>query len=192
MKHYIKDYTDTISKTISGIDAAEFKKTVDILINAYRKDQQVFIAGNGGSAGTANHFVCDFGKNAVKEAGKRRFRIISLSDNPEKITAFGNDVAFDEIFSQQLDNLMRKGDVLILVSSSGTSADLIKACEMAQKREGKIIALSGFGGGDIKDYADACLIVPLSSYEQIEDIHLMLLHMIVYFFKSHPEQLVLE
>lgn len=189
MKSFLKAYTDQVSETIANIDDQKFRKAIDILIEAYHNDRQVFITGNGGSAGTANHFTCDFGKNAVREKGKRRFRILSLSDNVEKITAFGNDVRFEEIFSQQLENLMRDGDVMIVVTASGTSPDLIPACEYVKAHGGKIIGMTGFSGGKVKDYADAHLNVPLTSYEQIEDIHLMFLHLFVCYFKEHPEVL---
>ena len=191
MKAYIDNYTSALNEAMGKFDPVQFEKIISILVEAYKKDKQVFIAGNGGSAGTANHFVCDFGKNAVPFTGtgpgKRRFRIISISDNIEKITALANDIAFEEVFRQQLINLMREDDVLILVSASGNSPNLVRACEYAKEKKSRIIALAGFQGGKIKDYADAAMVVPLESYEQIEDIHLIILHMIVYYFKTHPE-----
>lgn len=189
MQAFLKAYTDMIAETIARLDPVEFQKAVDILTEAHRNDRQDFIAGNGGSAGTANHFSCDIGKNAEQTPGVRRFRIQSLSSNVEKITAIGNDIAFDEIFSQQMENLFDPGDVLILVSASGKSPDLIKACEHAKRKRSPIIGLTGFEGGLVRDYADANLIVPLTSYEMIEDIHSMILHLFVYYFKTHPQVL---
>ena len=193
MKEYIDGYTAALNKVMAQFDPVQFEKIIAILAEAYRNDRQVFIAGNGGSAGTANHFVCDFGKNAVPFAGtgpgKRRFRIISVSDNIEKITALGNDIAFEEIFRQQLINLMREGDVFIAISASGNSPDLVRACEYAQEMKSRIIVLAGFNGGKIKEFAEAAIVVPLESYEQIEDIHLIVLHMIVYYLKNNPEVL---
>jgi D-sedoheptulose 7-phosphate isomerase len=193
MKDYIDNYTQALKDVMSKLDSIQFEKIIFILAEAYKNHRQIFIAGNGGSAGTANHFVCDFGKNAVPftglDRGKQRFKIISVSDNIEKITALGNDISFDEIFRQQLINLMNEGDVLIAVSASGNSPDIIRACEYAREMKSKIIVLAGFSGGKIKEYADASIIVPLESYEQIEDIHLIILHMIVYYFKNHQEVL---
>lgn len=190
MKEFMKNYTDKVAELIDNLSPVEFQKAIEILIDTYKNDRQVFITGNGGSAGTANHFVLDFGKNAVQKKGQRRFRVISLSDNAEKITAFGNDVAFEEVFSQQLENLMNPADAMIIVTASGTSPNLIRACEYAKKQKNaKIIGLTGFTGGKVKDFADANLIVPVECYEQIEDIHLMILHMFVSYFKSHPEVL---
>ena len=193
MKEYINEYTAALNDVMGKLDPVQFEKIIAILAGAYKNDKQVFITGNGGSAGTANHFVCDFGKNAVpfKGAGpgKRRFRIISLCDNIEKITALGNDVAFEEIFRQQLINLMREGDVFIVISASGNSPDLVRACEYAKEMKSQIIVLAGFKGGKIKEFADTAIVIPLESYEQIEDIHMIICHMIVYYFKNHQELL---
>ncbi len=189
MNNYIKEYSNTITDALSKIDVAEFEKFIQVLVKAYKNDKQVFIMGNGGSAATANHFVCDFGKNAVLQEGKRRFRIISICDNIEKITALGNDFAFEQIFSQQLINLMNDEDVLISISASGNSPDLIKACEYAKTKNANIVSLAGFEGGRMKEFADVNLITRLESYEQIEDMHLIFLHMVVYYIKNHPELL---
>jgi D-sedoheptulose 7-phosphate isomerase len=190
MKEYLANYTAELERCMKGFDENQFQKIIDILAEAYKKDKQVFIAGNGGSAGSANHFVCDFGKNAVDyKTGKRRFRIISVSDNIEKISAIANDISFEETFSFQLANLMNEGDAFIVISASGNSPNVVKACEFAKSKKAKIIVLAGFKGGKIKDFADAAIIADLNSYEQIEDIHLIVLHMIVYYFKNHPEVL---
>jgi D-sedoheptulose 7-phosphate isomerase len=189
MKSYVQEYTSALGAAMANFDAAQFENIIRILTAAYRGDKQIIIAGNGGSAGTANHFVCDFGKNAVLQRGKRRFRVISISDNVEKITAIGNDVAFEEIFRQQLINLLNDGDVFIAVSASGNSPDILRACEYAREKNARIVALAGFKGGRLKDFAEAAMVVPLESYEQIEDIHLVILHMVVYYFKNHPELL---
>ena len=189
MKSFMDAYCKELSSEMSLLDEKEFTKITNLLLDAYRGDRQVFIAGNGGSAGTANHFVCDFGKNAV-QGDKRRFRILSVCDNIEKITALGNDIAFDQIFRFQLGNLMRPGDVLIVISASGNSPDLVNACEYAKEIGGHIIALSGFGGGKICNGADACLKTDMRSYERIEDLHSVILHMVVCWFKDHQDKLV--
>jgi D-sedoheptulose 7-phosphate isomerase len=185
---FLNGYRKELIAHIEAIDPVAFARCIDLLTEAHQKDKQVFIVGNGGSAASANHFVCDFGKNAARPP-KRRFRIISLSDNVEKITAFGNDVAFEEIFRQQLINLMNPGDLLIAVSASGNSPDLVRACEYAKEQGGRVIALAGFDGGKIQTFADAAIVARTTSYERIEDIHLILLHMFVCFFKEHQEML---
>jgi len=185
-KDLLLGYEDELTQAIKAIDVNEFEKVIAILTQAYQEDKQVLIFGNGGSAATANHFVCDFGKNAVK-GEKRRFRILSLSDNIEKITALGNDIAFEEIFRQQMINLMRAGDVAIAISASGNSPNAVRACEYAREIGGKLIVLAGFEGGKIAPMADAALVSRMKSYERVEDIHLIILHMIVCYFKEHQE-----
>ncbi|MDR1134203.1 MAG: SIS domain-containing protein [Synergistaceae bacterium] len=182
---FVGNYLTSLGGVMEKLDRDAFGKAIEILREAYANDRQVFIAGNGGSAAAANHFVCDFGKNAAPLEGARRFRIISLSDNVEKITAFANDVSFDEIFSQQLKNLMNERDVLITVSASGNSLNIVKACEYARARNAPIIALTGFSGGESRARADAPLHVDAESYEQAEDAHLIILHMIVCFVKEN-------
>lgn len=184
MKEFLNAYCQELSDELFKLDAAEFQKAIDILVDVYKRDGQVFIAGNGGSAGTANHFVCDFSKNAIPY-DQRRFRVISVCDNVEKITAYGNDFCFEEIFRFQLGNLMRPGDALIVVSASGNSPDLVRACEYAKELGCPIIALSGFGGGKICDGASAVLKTDMRSYERIEDLHSSILHMIVCWFKGN-------
>lgn len=185
-EEHIRTYGAELCAEIMKLDAAEFEKFLLLLKKAWQGDKQVFIVGNGGSAGTANHFVCDFGKNAVREPGKRRFRILSMCDNVEKITAFGNDVEFAEIFRQQLMNLLNPGDVIIVVSASGNSPNLVRACEYARERGASIVALAGMGGGVISGMADAKMVTEMRGYEPIEDLHLIILHMVVCYFKDHP------
>lgn len=188
MKAMMNAYCKELSEELFKLDENEFQKLIDILLDVYKRDAQVFIAGNGGSAATANHFVCDFSKNAIPYE-KRRFRVISVCDNVEKITAYGNDFCFEEIFRFQLGNLMRPGDALIVISASGNSPDLVRACEYAKEIGGKIIALSGFGGGKICNGADAVLKTDMRSYERIEDLHASIMHMIVCWFKENQDQL---
>jgi D-sedoheptulose 7-phosphate isomerase len=188
-KQMMTTYENELMEAIKAIDPEQFNKVLTILVQAYKEDRQVFIFGNGGSAGTANHFVCDFGKNAV-EGDRRRFRILSLSDNVEKITALGNDIAYEEIFRQQMINLMRAGDVAIAISASGNSPNVVRACEYARELGAKLIVLAGFSGGKIAPMGDAALVANMQSYERIEDIHLIILHMIVCFFKENQALLV--
>lgn len=188
MKEMLNTYRTELIGEIDKIDETELKKALDILVDVYHRDGQIFVAGNGGSAGTANHFVCDFGKNAVPW-DRRRFRIHSLCDNVEVITALGNDIAFDQIYSFQLGNQFREGDVLIAISASGNSPDLVNACTFVREHGGCVIALSGFGGGAICDGAAARLITEMRSYERIEDLHMIIMHMIVCWFKANHSKL---
>lgn len=188
MKSFLDAYRAELVQEIDRLDAAEFEKLIKLLTDAYRGDRQVFVVGNGGSAATANHFVCDFGKNAMP-GDRRRFRIHSLCDNVEIITALGNDISFDQVFAFQLGNQMREGDVLIAISASGNSPDLVEACRYAKAHGGRVAALSGFGGGRICDGADVVLKTDMRSYERIEDLHLMITHMAVCWFKANHQSI---
>ena len=184
MQSHLDAYRTELVKALEEINAAEFGKLVHLLEDVYRNDRQVFVVGNGGSAATANHFVCDFGKNAVPP-GRRRFRIHSLCDNVEILTALGNDISFEQIFAFQLGNQFRPGDLLIVISASGNSPDLVAACEYVKAHGGHIAALSGFGGGKICDGADAVLKTGMRTYERIEDLHLSILHMVICWFREN-------
>ena len=186
MNAFLDTYRAELIEEINKLDPVEFEKMIQLLVDAYRGDHQVFIVGNGGSAATANHFVCDFGKNAMPW-DRRRFRIHSLCDNVEVITALGNDIAFDQVFSFQLGNQMREGDVLIVISASGNSPDLVAACDYAKAHGGHVVALSGFGGGKICDGAEAVLKTDMRSYERIEDLHMMIMHLVVCWFKANHQ-----
>ena len=181
-------YQEELIAEIRRIDPVVFDHCIRILLDAYRNNRQVFIAGNGGSAATANHFVCDFGKNATR-GDRRRFRSLSVCDNIAKVTAIANDISFDEVFRHQLGNLMQPDDVLIVISASGNSPDVVNACEYAKQIGAHIIALSGRSGGKICEYAETSFITSLYAYERIEDLHLSILHMIVCWFAAHQEEL---
>ena len=177
MQQLLDSYRTELVHNMEKIDLEQFRKFIDLLVDAYRADKQVFVVGNGGSCATANHFVCDFGKNAVPW-DRRRFRIRSLCDNTAVITALGNDISMDAIFSFQLGNQMREGDIVIIISASGNSPDLLSVCDLAKDRKGSIVALSGFSGGKICDKADVVLKSDMYSYERVEDLHMMILHIL--------------
>ncbi len=186
---FLKQYQAELIAHINAIDADSIQAFVEAFAEAYRHDKQIFVIGNGGSAATANHFACDFGKNAV-QGERRRFRILSLSSSVETITALGNDISFDEIFRQQLINLMNPGDLVLAISASGNSPDIIKAVEYAKARQGKVLGLAGFKGGKLSELADISMVAHMNSYERVEDIHLIILHIIICFLKEHQEMLV--
>lgn len=191
---FVEEYINSISNMSRTIPIEEFKKAVELIQSAYREDRQIFLAGNGGSAATCNHFVCDFGKNVLPLGGCRRFRLLSLCDSVEKITAFANDLEYADVFHQQLVNLVNDGDLLITISASGDSPNIIRAIEYAKTRNCHVIALTGFSGGRSRELADAKLHVPAQSYEQAEDIHSVLCHILVGFFKTyfkHDENIML-
>lgn len=183
MNPVIKNYVKDIHCLCDTLDTEQLDAACRLLLETYKEGRTLFVAGNGGSAGTANHFCCDFGKNAVK-GDVNRPKIISLSANIEVLTALGNDFCYAEVFSQQLKNLMRDGDTLLLISASGNSPNIVAAAEYAKSRGGKIIGFSGFAGGRLGELSDVHVNIPSASYEQVEDLHMMLTHILVCYFKS--------
>lgn len=173
----IKYYLAGISTTLSSLPLDEIAQTVRILEKARLECRQVLIFGNGGSAATASHFVCDLAKGAIV-SDKPRFRAISLTDNIPLISAWANDTTYENVFAEQLTNLVQAGDIAIAISGSGNSVNVLKAVEAAKVAQAITIGFTGFDGGKLKDMVDLCIVVPNHCMEQVEDVHLILEHMI--------------
>ncbi|MBQ6706034.1 MAG: SIS domain-containing protein [Clostridia bacterium] len=179
----IQRYKNDLEKLLESFDEEALENACQLLLSAYRENRQIFVAGNGGSAGTANHFSCDFGKNAVKSQTNRP-KILSLSANVEVLTALGNDFSYADVFTEQLKNQMSDGDVILLISASGNSPNVVSAAEYVKSRGGTVIGMTGFSGGRLRELSDVSLHVSCDSYEESEDLHLILTHMIVCWFKE--------
>jgi len=187
MVEFIENYIEQEKKEMGTINPNDIKIVVDILFEAWKQGKQVFIFGNGGSASTASHFACDLAKGTLQKVhdyGEKRFRVISLTDNVATITAFANDVSYEDIFSQQLNNYVQEGDIVIAITCSGNSQNIIKAIEFAKKFNTKTIAFLGFDGGKLKDIVDNYLLVKSNDYGRIEDCHLMLHHLITSYLQK--------
>jgi D-sedoheptulose 7-phosphate isomerase len=160
-------------------------EVVTVLQRARLQGNQVFIMGNGGSASTASHFVCDLAKN-TRRAGVPHFRVIGLTDNMAIFSAYANDEGYENVFSQQLINLIRPGDVVIAISASGNSKNVINAVREAQNHNVTTIGFTGFDGGLLGQMVNLNIHVRSNIIEHVEDIHLMLEHMIVKTIKDQP------
>lgn len=171
----IKNYVLELSNALHHIDIQVIDNAVNELWDAYQNDRQVFIFGNGGSASTASHMACDIGKGVVHE-GKKRFRVQSLCDNVAVMTAWANDVSYETMFKDQLENLLNVQDIVIAISASGNSPNVIKAVEFAKSQGAIVIGMSGFSGGKLKELSDINIYFPVSDYGQVEDLHLMCEH----------------
>lgn len=183
MNKILDGYKENVIELIHRFDTKKLLEIIKILEKGRRDNKRIFIFGNGGSATTANHFVCDFGKNAVN-GDTGRIKIISLCDNLATITAYGNDFGYGTIFEERLKNLMEDGDIIIAISASGNSSDIINGVEYAKKRNGYIISMTGFNGGKLKGLSNLNINIDSNIIEQVEDVHLMLEHMIVYYYKN--------
>jgi len=174
---FVKSYIDQLNEVLNALPSEKFLEINKTLLEARETGKQIFVIGNGGSAAAASHMVCDFNKN-TREAGKKRMRAICLNDNTPSVLAYANDEGYDIIFSEQLLSLGQSGDILIAISGSGNSANIIKAIETARQMNIKVIGLTGFKGGKMKELTDICLVVPNDSMEMIEDVHLIINHIL--------------
>lgn len=181
-KEFIDGYLSELSRCLALLDRERIELIVDVLVAAYKKDRKVFILGNGGSATTASHMACDLGKGTLQRVydnTERRFRVISLTDNVAIMTAFANDLSFDDIFVQQLRNLVETDDIVIALSGSGNSPNVVKAIEYAKSCGAITIGILGFKtGGKLGNMVDYSIIADSNHYGPIEDIQLVLNHMI--------------
>lgn len=171
-------YIQQLQATLGGLPVDQIDRVIDILYDARLTGRQVFIMGNGGSASTASHFVCDLAKNTRRE-GWPHFRVIGLTDNMAHFSALANDDGYENVFSHQLENLVREGDIVIGISTSGNSANVVNALDLAERSGAVTIGFTGFDGGRVGEMVDVNVHVPSSIIEQVEDIHLALEHMVV-------------
>ena len=181
--NFATDYISRLKNLLDDLDTGEIDKIVDVLYDAYSKDKTVFLIGNGGSAALASHMACDLGKGTfapkhVPLPGIKRFKALSLTDNVPMISAWANDTAYDRIFAEQLENFVQSGDVLFGISGSGNSPNVLNAFEVARKRHAVTVGLSGFDGGKLKGMVDHAIIVRSDSMQQIEDMHIVIAHII--------------
>ncbi|MBL7183767.1 MAG: SIS domain-containing protein [Anaerolineae bacterium] len=173
----IRLYVEKLKATLDRLPWEAIRHVIGVLHYARLNDRQVLILGNGGSAATASHFACDLGKGTVMP-GQPRFRVIALTDNMSLFSALANDYGYEHVFAEQLANLARAGDIVIGISGSGNSANVLKAIELARTMQATTIGFVGFDGGRLKETVDLCIHVPSDCMEQVEDIHLMLEHLI--------------
>jgi D-sedoheptulose 7-phosphate isomerase len=177
MEH-IQNYLSTLQITMDQLPVQSVADVIAMLQYARERGNQVFVMGNGGSASTASHLACDLAKNTRQE-GLPHFRVIGLTDNMPMFSAYANDEGYEHVFSQQLAGLIRSGDIVIGISTSGNSKNVVNAVLEARKHAVTVIGLTGFNGGRLGELADINVHVKSSIIEHVEDIHLMLGHMIV-------------
>jgi D-sedoheptulose 7-phosphate isomerase len=182
-----KRYLEALAEAARRIDPAEVSRAVDLLWQARERDAAVWVAGNGGSASTASHFAADLAKSTAVD-GRRRFRVMSLVDNPAWTTALTNDLGFEHLFSEPLRNLMRPGDVLVLFSVHGGSGrdrsgewsqNLRRAVDVARREfAAPVLAFVGFDGGPLRREADVSVWVDARSTPLVESLHVALHHLV--------------
>ena len=174
----IVNYLASLQDTMNELPKENILKVIELLQSARLDGRQVFIMGNGGSASTATHFVCDLAKNTRKD-GWPHFKVIGLTDNMAIFSAYANDEGYENVFSQQLANLVMPDDIVIGISASGNSKNVLNGMEMAKAHNAITVGFTGFNGGQLAPMVDFNIHVNSDIIEHVEDIHLMLEHMIV-------------
>jgi D-sedoheptulose 7-phosphate isomerase len=172
----LEDHVAEVRSVLGEIPIASVELVVGAILRAHEGGHQIYIVGNGGSASTATHFACDLSKATIVDG--QRLRATSLTDNVALLTAWANDTAFEHVFSEQLASLLRPGDVLIAISASGNSPNIVNAVRTARDKRAATVGLVGFDGGAVAGMVDVLVHVPSRSYGVVEDCHLVLEHAI--------------
>lgn len=183
MHDYMTKYLSTLQKVLEEISPEQLSQIADVLKKAYHQDKTVFICGNGGSASTASHWACDLGKGIIAE-GKPRFRVLSIGDNQALLTAYANDCGYDSVFAEPIRSWAKPEDVVILITASGNSPNILAAAEAARELGCITIGLIGFGGGKLASMVDYQITVSCNEYGPVEDLHLILDHIISGYLRS--------
>jgi D-sedoheptulose 7-phosphate isomerase len=184
MKDWLADYIAQQKAALDSIPLDEVSQLVETLRRALKEDRQIFVFGNGGSAANASHFVTDLGKGASDKLGQR-FRCLSLNDNVSWMTALGNDYIYEDVFVRQLQNYGRAGDVVLTMSVSGSSPNLVKALSWAKRAGLHTVALVGAKKGKLAEVADQTIVVGSEHYGRVEDAHMGICHMLCYAFMEN-------
>lgn len=179
-------YFSRLKECIDNLDRNEVDEFINVMLQARDRGSHIYTMGNGGSAATASHFCCDFNKGMSYKQDKK-FRLICLNDNIPTMMAYANDVSYENVFVEQLKNFLREDDVVIGISGSGNSKNIINAIDWANKNGGITVGLTGFGGGKLKQIAKHSVNTNIEDMQITEDVHMMLCHMI-YSIMMNPEK----
>ena len=177
IKSHVDLYFQKVEDVLNKLDRRPISDFVDALLATYENGGTIYVFGNGGSAATAAHFCGDFIKG-ISHGLNKRFKAICLSDNIPGMTAIANDISYEEIFVEQIRNLLKKGDLLVGFSGSGNSANVVKAMEYAKSAAVKTVACCGYDGGKVKRIADIVIHAQICDMEISEDAHLVICHCI--------------
>lgn len=195
MEDFIKDFSAKTEAALKKMPLKEIAKALNVLKAVYERDGRIYIFGNGGSLALATHWASDFNKTVFShhlDKYTRRFQAIRVPTTEEELTAWANDVGYDMVFAGPLKNYLQDSDVVIAISDSGNSPNIIKAVELAKSYQVPVIGLSGFDGGKLNQLADAKILVPTEKgeYELAESVHNVILHLMTKYFKDYFDYLV--
>jgi len=186
VKDWISNYVKAQKAAHDSIPVNAVAQLIEKFRQALQDDRQIFVFGNGGSAANASHFATDLGKGSSDKLGKR-FRVLSLNDNVSWMTALGNDYAYEDVFVRQLMNYGKAGDLVLAMSVSGNSPNVVKAVEWANKNGLQTVALVGGKRGKLAEITHQAIVINDTHYGRVEDAHMGICHMICYAFMEKPE-----
>jgi D-sedoheptulose 7-phosphate isomerase len=196
MQDYIQNFSGKVQLALERLPKKEIAKALNILQGVFERDGRIYVFGNGGSMAIASHWVSDFNKTVFSnylEKHSRRFQAIRVPGTESEITAWANDAGYDMIFAGPLQNYLQDADVIIAISSSGNSPNVVKAVELARSRNVPVIGLSGFDQGNrLNELSDAKIHVPTEKgqYEIVESVHGTIMHLMAKYFKDYFDRLV--
>lgn len=181
VSEFTKEYLTGLKSVLDRLPVADLERAIQAIETAHSTGKQIFVIGNGGSAATASHMMNDLNKGTLGHKGDApwpRFKVLALTDNVSLMTAWANDTDFNHVFSEPLKNFAQPGDLLIAISASGNSPNILAAVETAKQIGLKVVGLTGFGGGKLAQLADVAFVVPANDYGPVEDVHMILDHII--------------
>jgi D-sedoheptulose 7-phosphate isomerase len=172
------EYLEELKVLLDTFPHDRFEEVASALLSAYVDEKQIFIMGNGGSGSTASHFACDINKGCCVNVDKK-FKVICLNDNIPTMLAYANDLSYEKVFVEQLKNFLKPGDVVIGISGSGNSENVIQALLYAKEGSAKTIGFTGFDGGKLAGIADIPLVASINDMQKVEDVHMIVVHMLM-------------
>ena len=187
----VSAYLADLSAVLAALPRAPLAQITQLLLDTARKGRTVFIFGNGGSAATASHLACDLAKTA-RTPGQPQVRALALTDNVPLLTAWGNDASYEVIFAEQLRAFVRWRDVVIAISASGNSPNVLAGAVVAREAGAVVVGITGFGGGKLQALCDICLVVPSHDYGPVEDLHMIFVHAITAALKAAGRRAVAQ
>jgi D-sedoheptulose 7-phosphate isomerase len=192
MREYLDHFLATVRTSLESVPSAEIAKAISILHAVYERDGKIYVFGNGGSLALSNHWVADLNKTVFNHdlnGSLRRFQAMRIPSTEEELTAWANDEGFDTVFAGPLKSQLRDSDVVVAISTSGKSANIVNAVALAKARKIPVIGISGFDGGRLNELADAkiCVAAPQGEREIVESVHAAILHLFTRYFRDHFE-----
>ncbi len=185
---FAQSYLAKLSTVLSRFDKGQFDRLVRLILDAYEHNRRIFVMGNGGSGATASHFACDLNKGCCMDLEKK-FKVVCLNDNLPTLLAYANDLSYESVFVEQMKNFFVQGDLVIGISGSGNSENVLRAVSYANQNKGATAALCGFSGGKLARMAHVPFVAPVDDMQKVEDVHIIVVHMIMQAVSAalHPE-----